>query len=263
VSELIEQEQEQYGPASVIRQEANPLAGTPAFMLQSAIERNASPDMIERLVAIYDQWEAKESRKSYIGAMARFQVNAPQVLKDKHVHFTNRAGTVTEYWHARLSNITKAIGPIAGPLGLSYDWNIQDSVNPIVVTCIVSHISGHEKQVSMSGPPDESGGKNTIQAKKSTVSYLQRTTLLAAFGLAEEDQDDDGRGSEPAQNITIEQAAEIKRLLQETDSDVKRFLGVFGIQTVDTMPAVHYQRAINMLNKKKEKANADSANATK
>jgi hypothetical protein len=45
----------------------------------------------------------------------------------------------------------------------------------------------------MSAPDDQSGGKNAIQARGSTVTYLQRYTLLSAFGLVAADEDDDGR----------------------------------------------------------------------
>ena len=56
---------------------------------------------------------------------------------------------------------------------------------------MISHV------ITMAAGPDGSGGKNAIQAIGSTVSYLERYTLLAATGLATEDQDDDGRGANP------------------------------------------------------------------
>jgi hypothetical protein len=51
----------------------------------------------------------------------------------------------------------------------------------------------------MSAPPDASGGKNTIQQIASTVTYLQRYTLLAITGVATKGQDDDARGAQPEQ----------------------------------------------------------------
>jgi hypothetical protein len=58
---------------------------------------------------------------------------------------------------------------------------------------------GHsEEGAVLEGAPDTSGSKNSIQAVGSTVSYLERYTLLAATGLAAKDQDDDGRGGAPA-----------------------------------------------------------------
>jgi hypothetical protein len=48
--------------------------------------------------------------------------------------------------------------------------------------------------VSMGAGPDSGGAKNGIQARASTVTYLERYTLMAATGLAAQGQDDDGAG---------------------------------------------------------------------
>lgn len=45
----------------------------------------------------------------------------------------------------------------------------------------------------MGGPPDTGGAKNAIQARASTVSYLERYTFKAVAGVAE-GGDDDGQG---------------------------------------------------------------------
>jgi hypothetical protein len=49
----------------------------------------------------------------------------------------------------------------------------------------------------MNSGPDDSGGKNKIQAIASAKSYLERYTLLAITGLATKDMDDDGRATDP------------------------------------------------------------------
>jgi hypothetical protein len=47
----------------------------------------------------------------------------------------------------------------------------------------------------MSGPHDQSGNKNAIQAIASTVTYLERHTAVAITGVAVSDEeDDDGAG---------------------------------------------------------------------
>ncbi|MNL48938.1 ERF superfamily protein [compost metagenome] len=47
----------------------------------------------------------------------------------------------------------------------------------------------------MQAMPDNSGKKNAIQQVASTITYLQRYTLLAATGVATKGQDDDARGA--------------------------------------------------------------------
>ncbi|WP_080398455.1 ERF family protein [Burkholderia pseudomallei] len=58
---------------------------------------------------------------------------------------------------------------------------------------------GHSKMVTMSGAPDNSGKKNAIQQAASTITYLQRYTLLAATGMSTKDDDDDGAGGADGQ----------------------------------------------------------------
>jgi hypothetical protein len=45
----------------------------------------------------------------------------------------------------------------------------------------------------MGGPPDTGGAKSPIQARASTVSYLQRYTLKAICGVSEQGDDTDSR----------------------------------------------------------------------
>ena len=60
------------------------------------------------------------------------------------------------------------------------------------MTCTIKHVGGHSDSVSLGGPPDSGGAKNAIQARASTVTYLERYTLKAITGLAEADDDTDG-----------------------------------------------------------------------
>jgi hypothetical protein len=64
---------------------------------------------------------------------------------------------------------------------------------------------GHSERTPLEASPDASGGKNGIQAVGSTVTYLQRYTLLSATGMAVQDQDDDGRGGKRMPEAEVEQ----------------------------------------------------------
>jgi hypothetical protein len=64
----------------------------------------------------------------------------------------------------------------------------------------------------MGGPPDAGGAKNPIQARASTITYLERYTLKAICGVAEGGEDDDGQsgGGEPLQEVWIKRAEAAK-----------------------------------------------------
>lgn len=151
---------------------------------------------LEHLLTVKERWEANEARKAFDKAMAAFKKNPPEIVKDTHVSFRNRAGDVTEYDHATLDQVSNVIGKALAEHGLAHSWKLaQNEKGLITVTCIITHQGGHSTQVSLSALPDTSGGKNAIQATSSAVTYLERITILAATGSAAAGMDDDGAGS--------------------------------------------------------------------
>jgi hypothetical protein len=140
------------------------------------------------------KYEADEARKAYITAMQQFKAHPPEINKTKHVAFPNRDGSRTEYDHAELPIIAEKIAEGLRAVGITHAWRCSDANGRTTVTCVLTHCMGHsEDAATLSGPPDTSGGKNSIQAIGSTVTYLQRYTLLAATGLAATGMDNDGR----------------------------------------------------------------------
>lgn len=178
--------------------ELQPVAqATPAYLLQLAVQQGADLDRLEKLMALQERWEANEARKAFVDALTAFKAEPITIDKRKHVQFENRSGDVTSYNHAELSDVTDAICPALAKHGLSHRWNVLQADGRITVECILTHALGHAERIAMSAPPDASGGKNTIQQIASTVTYLQRYTLLAITGVATKGQDDDGRGAQP------------------------------------------------------------------
>ncbi len=164
---------------------------TPMTMLSMAVSQNADLDKLEKLMQLQERWEANEARKAFVLAMNAFKANPPVVTKNKHVEYGK-----TKYDHATLDNVSVTIGKALSEHGISHRWKIDQGQSGIKVTCILSHAMGHSEEVSMVGPTDDSGGKNNIQAVGSTVTYLQRYTLLASTGMAAEEQDDDAQSTD-------------------------------------------------------------------
>jgi hypothetical protein len=132
--------------------------------------------------------------------MSGFKQEAPAVLaKGNSVDFTTAKGR-THYNYANLGSIVQEITALMGKYSLSASWETkQDDRENIIVTCHITHAAGYRESVTLRGPADDSGNKNRIQAVGSTVTYLQRYTLLAVLGLAT-GEDDDGRGGHPPQD---------------------------------------------------------------
>lgn len=151
------------------------------------------------VLALQREWEAGEAKKAYVSAMAEFKKNPPTIFKDKQVAFESKAGGAkTDYWHATLGNVAEAIIEGLAKVGISHSWKPERIADRIHVSCTLTHQAGHSESISLDGPLDNSGNKNSIQQMSSTTTYLSRYTLLMITGLAVKDEvmpDDDGRGA--------------------------------------------------------------------
>ncbi len=220
------------------------VAITPMQMLATAVEQNADLDKLTKLMDLQERWEANEARKAFIVAYTAFKAEPVKILKNQGVHFNQ-----TSYDHATLDNVADILGPALSKHGLSYSWKPgQEDGGLISVTCVLTHVQGHSKDVTLRAGPDKSGAKNSIQAVGSTVTYLQRYTLLAATGMATGGQDADANIN--GTPISAEQKNELVTLLRSTESDTTAFLKYLGVECLDVLPAAQFERAKYALGRK-------------
>lgn len=219
-----------------------------ADIVMMAIQKNLDPALIEKMMDLAERNEKNQARKDYVSAMAKFKANPPEISKDKKVSFGQGK---TAYDYASLANVTTKINAALSEYGLSASWTTAQTENLVTVTCTITHQNGHSEATSLTAAPDSSGSKNAIQAIGSTISYLERYTLLALTGLATHDMDDDA--VTPPDTITTDQVTEINDLLKETSSNLKIFLKVAGADCVENITADKYPLLINQLKTKKAK----------
>ncbi len=166
----------------------SPLMAAAALVQQA--DGKIDVDKLEALLKVQMQWEANEAKKAYVQAMSDFKKKPPEITKDKTVSYGN-----TSYKHASLHNVTTCLNKALSEHDLTASWITSQDNGSVKVTCKITHIMGHSESTCLSAPPDNTGSKNAIQAIASTVTYLERYTVLALTGLATADQDDDGKAS--------------------------------------------------------------------
>lgn len=221
-------------------------ADSPAELIRQAVTGKADLVQLEKLLSLQEKWEAKEAKKEYHRAMAEFKANPPKIDKDKTVAYKE-----VKYSHASLANVSTKINTELSKHGLSASWTTQQN-GAIQVTCKITHIQGHSEETTLSAAADATGSKNSIQAIGSTITYLERYTLLALTGLATHDADNDGQTSE-AEYITDDQAIEIKNLVTDSGIVMAKLLKYLEADKIETILAVNYKKAINAINAHIEK----------
>ena len=219
---------------------------TPANLLQIAVEQNADIDKLEKLMNLQDRWKANQDRQEFFEAFTLFQSKVPALKKSKQGHNSK---------YAPLSDIAEQIKSTMFECGLSYRFEQKQYENgTIEITCIVSHVSGHCERNTMTSVADTSGSKNGIQAIGSTVSYLQRYTLIGALGIATADEDMDGRLAMAGGNfISDTELAELEGLLSSAAANRDKFMAHFKIKELRDLPSSRYTQATAMLRSKASK----------
>lgn len=228
-------------------------SNTPADIIKTAITAGADLEKLEKLLNLQERYEAIQAKKAYNEAMANFKANPPKIDKDMTVAYGN-----TKYNHASLANVTEKINSELSKYGLSASWSIKQN-GAVSVTCKITHIKGHSEETTLSAPADSSGSKNAIQAIGSTITYLERYSLLALTGLATYEQDDDGRAAGAPVNAEVEyisgeEATEILSICLDLNVDQPKFLSYMKSESIEKILKSDYKKAISALQAKKAKA---------
>lgn len=224
------------GKAIEAKQELIPLNGepgnglpvavlTPVELLRIAVSQGADIEKLKQLMDLQERWEKNEARKAFVSAMNKFKASPPTITKNHSVSFGGNAGTGTAYRHATLDHVCEEVTKGLSAVGITHAWKVAQQAEFITVICVLTHELGHSEETQLIGLPDKSGSKNAIQAIGSTVTYLQRYTLLSACGLAAKNDDDGHASGEP-----FIEAAEIEKACGEISraKDLPELKFLFG-----------------------------------
>lgn len=232
---------------------------TPVQMAYQLISSGADFASVKEMMALSKELAADQARRSFDEAVAAAKAQIPTISKNAKGH-NNKA-------YANFAAYAKVVDPIIAQHGLSYRFRTDQS-DRITVTCILSHKGGHSEENSLSGPADSSGSKNAIQAIGSTLTYLQRYTLIQALGLAASDDDDgakSGKDEEQLRTITAEQVAEIRDLLDKAEFDIEKACELWKIDAITEIPSANFKEVVSALHRRiaviAERKAKESANA--
>lgn len=234
------------------RAEFNLPVQQPRNILEYAIEKDLTPEKIEKFWEIQKKIDADNAIKAFIQAKADFNTEPIQIVKDKvNKQFGSK--------YSSIEAIVNAALPYLGKHGFSHRWSFDNTVDKLItVTCILTHREGHSEAVSMSGPLDTSGGnsKNDLQKIKSTHTYLKIATFEAVTGLvsSENNLSDDGNSSgSNVEYVTEEEQANIESLITEVGADRDKFLAFLKIGDICDIQRRYYKKTIGILEAKRGK----------
>ena len=171
-------------------------SGAPVAEVARLVELQIQMDQHRMAMRKLDDERERELRKeaaanAYAEAMAAFKGEGIRVVGTKQ----RTDGPLKNTTYADLDDVYEAATAAMSKHGLSASWRpLVDEKDWIRIECVVKHVRGHSEAVAFGGPIDNGPGRNAMQARKSSTTYLERITMLMALGLVESGADDDGGG---------------------------------------------------------------------
>jgi hypothetical protein len=201
-------------------------------LLKLAIEEG-NDKAIELLI---EQIAGERTAKSAMyAALAKFHEQKPEIKKISKVSFQLKNGGKKEYHFAPLPYIQKLLDPILSKNGLTYFYTQYQEGQNVFVKCTLCHVEGAEISTKLWAPADVSGNKNSIQSVGSTLTYLQRYTLVALLGLSSDEDNDGNTSDDPKSPKKTEPKKESEKKLEtktkpkitktQLDSIINRIVG--------------------------------------
>jgi hypothetical protein len=169
-----------------------PSSPTPLALLEQALAKGVDLDQMQKLMDLQERWEKKEAKKAFFNALTNFQALVPVIKKNKRADIKSDKGSYS-YKYAELGNVEAQIKSAMEKCKLTKRWEIDEEGGLLKVKCLITHIEGHTEITEMKAEKDSTGGKNVIQQKASTITYLKRYTLLGGLGISTADEDNDGK----------------------------------------------------------------------
>lgn len=223
-----------------------PAPASEATAILSMIERaardpNVDVDKFERLMAMRERIESQHAKRAFNEAIAAAKAEIEPVMRNRKGH-TGRYADFAAY--------ARVVDKPLTDHGLSYRFRTNQT-DKIMVTCILSHRDGHSEETTLAGPPETSGSKNAVQAIGSTLTYLQRYSLIQSLGLASATDDDGEAASSGGEAISEVQIEKLQLLIVEVGADIPRFCQHFKIDSIPDLPAKRFQEAVRLLETKR------------
>lgn len=221
--------------------EPRAVAQTPMDLLNQAVA-NGNIELAEKLMGLQERWEANQARRAFNEAIAAAKAEIKPINRTATGHNSKK--------YADFAAIARTIDPIISKHGLGYRFRSIDSER-IAVTCILFHRQGHSEETTLSGPADKTGNKNDIQAIGSTLTYLQRYSLMQALGLAA-GTDDDAANANIGEKISEKQATTLIDMLEAKGADRAKFLRWIqkacpGVEKIDDIPLAYHQSCVDAI----------------
>lgn len=215
-------------------------------VIQRAIENGIDPAKLEKMLDLHDRWTQARAKERFAEALAAFQRDMPQVKKRR----TTKGGKFN-FQYASLDDVMKAAQPLLAAHGISIRFDSErtgaDAVAVINVSLTIT-VGSHSEVSRFGCPIPRDLNASEPQKWGAALSYAKRYALCAALNIVVTDEDDDAAGV--VDTITATQMIELESLIQQTGTNLTRFLEWAECESLDRMARSRFDKALAFLKQK-------------
>ncbi len=230
----------------------------PRNILEYAIEKNLTPEQIEKFWEIQQKIDKSNAIKAYNTAMVQVEANIKKAIK-------NKFNEQTRSNYADLAAICEMATPIHTKEGIALSFYEGDAKKDGEIrTCVdIIHMDGHTEKRFIDLDIDDKGIKGTsnktsIHGKGSSFSYGRRYLTCMIFNIPTGDDNDGQAAGKSGTKISEEELANLRALMDETGHGesnpalMKAFLKMFRVESEENIPPEKLKDAISFLERKRK-----------
>jgi hypothetical protein len=219
----------------------------PTSFMAMALEKNVTPEQIEKMLALQERWDANNARKAYAGDFAKAQAEIGPVVK-------KATNPQTKSKYALLEDVIDVTQPIYTKYGFSIIFYEGETVKPehVRINADVIHFLGHKETYYYDVPMDGKGiqgnaNMTKIHAKASSVAYGRRYLMYMIWNVSTHDDDGNLGGERSVEYITETQISTITDMVNSKNIDLTKFLAYMGVEYIDKIQAKDFNKAMTSL----------------
>jgi len=201
-------------------------ASNPLELLQYAIDHGVGTAELKEMMTMADDWRRQQAAENYGNAIAAFQAECPQIIKE---HLVKSKDGSDRYRFAPLEDIDTVVRPIMARHKISAMGEMLTEGEMFKVTWRIQ-VGSHfeDKRFSLPRPDIRELAKamycNEAQAAIAAQSYFRRTTYAMALNIVVAKEDNDTAALGDVLLMNEKQKTELADLMQQANISEERLL---------------------------------------
>lgn len=206
-------------------------------VFQAVIERQISPENIE----VMKQLLAMSAEQKFAAAFVNLQSELPTIVASTII--SNRGK------YEKFEDILKVVQPLLTKHGFAVSFSMDFKENRILETCHLTH-GGHTRSNSFAVRSGKADSDTQADCKAATTAkrnaFCNALNIVIRQDVLNEEEDPTIEG-DPNEFVTKEQAFELERRANETNSNIPAFLQFAKAARFALIPSSKYDACDSML----------------